>query len=66
MINKLLCAFLPIGLLIQLFNIICKHYNILGSYTGDFLTRMSGVLMIVGIPFCVYMTIKNIKKKKLI
>ncbi|MCM1989071.1 hypothetical protein [Oceanirhabdus seepicola] len=64
MISKILSVLLPIGLLIQIINIICSHYNIFSDFARDFLTRMSGVFMIVGLVFFVYNLIK--KKNKLV
>ncbi len=60
MLNKILSELLPIGLLIQIINMICGHYNAYSDLVSDFLTRMSGVFMIVGLVFCVY----NFMKKK--
>jgi len=64
MTSKILSALLPIGLLIQIINMICCNYNIYSDFVGDFLTRMSGVFMIVGLVFWVYNFMK--KKNKLV
>jgi len=60
MTSRILSILLPIGLLIQIINMICSNYNIFNEFTSDFLTRMSGVFMIVGLVFYVY----NFMKKK--
>jgi len=60
MVSKILNILLPIGLLIQIINMICSNYNIFNDFASDFSTRMSGVFMIVGLVFWVY----NFMKKK--
>jgi len=63
MTSKILSALLPLGLLIQIINMICSNYTIYSDLTKDFLTRMSGVFMIVGLVFCVYNFMRKKNKK---